>query len=199
VEPQLRAYLGTRKVPVHTAATCSAVKDIITTQVRTVLGTILVKSPRLHQRSCQPHPAKTVSPLAALLLEHIMPELVFLETMWAALVSYGITAPRVREVLPIDEALAPCTIRENVFTVAERPEQALGDEQWSFIDRCPAEWSRLPLPNCLLTGGSMGLCPGAAERRVVRGDRRHESVGLQAGRRVAKARLQFVVCVRSDL
>jgi hypothetical protein len=75
-----------------------------------------------------------------LLPEHITPELLFLETKWAALVSYGITADLLHEVLPIDEALAPCTIREHVFTVAERLEQQLGKEQWSFIDSCPAEW-----------------------------------------------------------
>jgi hypothetical protein len=60
------------------------------------------------------------------------------------------------EVLPIDEALAPCTIREHVFTVAERLEQQLGEEQWSFIDSCPAEWSRLPMPNGPLTVGIDG-------------------------------------------
>jgi hypothetical protein len=59
-------------------------------------------------------------------------------------------------VLPIDDALAPCSIREPVFTVAERLEQALGDEQWSFIDSCPAEWSRLPMPNGPLTVGIDG-------------------------------------------
>jgi hypothetical protein len=35
-------------------------------------------------------------------------------------------------------------------------EQALGEEQWSFIDRCPAEWSRLPTPNGPLTVGIDG-------------------------------------------
>jgi hypothetical protein len=127
-----------------------------TTQVRTVFGTISVQSPRLHQCSCQPHPTETFSPLAALLPEHLTPELLFLETKWAALVSYGVTAELLQEVLPIDDTLAPCTIREHVFKVAERLEQALGEEQWSFIDSCPAEWSRLPIPNGPLTVGIDG-------------------------------------------
>ena len=91
-----------------------------------------------------------------LLPEPITPELLFLETKWAALVSYDVTAELLHEVLPIDEALAPCTIREHVFKVAERLEQQLGEEQWSFIDSCPAEWSRLPIPNGPLTVGLNG-------------------------------------------
>jgi hypothetical protein len=63
-----------------------------------------------------------------LLPEHLTPELLFLETKWAALVSYGITAQLLQDVLPIDDTLAPCTIREHVFKVAERLEQELGEE-----------------------------------------------------------------------
>jgi hypothetical protein len=59
-------------------------------------------------------------------------------------------------VLPIDATLAPCPIREHVFTVAERLAQRLGEEQWSFLDSCPAEWSRLPIPNGPLMGGIDG-------------------------------------------
>ena len=54
-----------------------------------------VKSPRLRQCPCQPHAIKTGSPLAELPPEHITPELLFLETKWAALVSYDGTPPRV--------------------------------------------------------------------------------------------------------
>jgi hypothetical protein len=49
-------------------------------------------------------------------------------------VSYGLTAQLIQDVLPIDDALTPCRIREHVLTVAERLEQLLGEEQWSFID-----------------------------------------------------------------
>jgi hypothetical protein len=127
-----------------------------TTQVRTVFGTIPVHSLRLYQGPCQSDGARTFSPLAVLLPEPITPALLFLETKWAAFVSYGVTAPLLHEVLPIDDALAPCTIREHVFTVAERLEQALGEEQWSFIDSGQAEWSRLPIPHGPLTVGIDG-------------------------------------------
>jgi hypothetical protein len=46
--------------------------------------------------------------------------------------------------------------REARATVAERLEQARGEEQWSFIDSCPAEWSRLPMLNGPLTVGIDG-------------------------------------------
>jgi hypothetical protein len=155
VERQMTAYLDTQRPCAHCGnLQCS--KGYHTTQVRTVFGTISVKSPRLHQCSFQPHPTKTFSPLAALLAEHITPELLFLETKWAALVSYGVTAQLLQDVLPIDDALTPCTLREHVFTVAERLEQQLGEEQWSFIDSCPAEWSCLPIPNGPLTVGIDG-------------------------------------------
>jgi hypothetical protein len=92
-----------------------------------------------------------------LLPESMTPELLFLETKWAPfLMAYGVTAQLLHEVLPIDDTLAPCTIREHVFTVAERLEQQLGEEQWSFIDGSPAEWSRLPIPNGPLTVGIDG-------------------------------------------
>jgi hypothetical protein len=155
VEQQMTAYLETQR-PCADCGSHQRSKGYHTMQVRTVFGTISVQSPRLHQCSCQPHPTKTFSPLAALLPEHLTPELLFLETKWAALVSYGVTAELLQDVLPIDDALAPCTIREHVFKVAERLEQALGEEQWSFIDSCSAEWSRLPIPNGPLTVGIDG-------------------------------------------
>jgi hypothetical protein len=125
-------------------------------QLRTLFGTIVVKSPRLRHCACQPQRTKTYSPLAAVLPEHITPEFLFLETKWAALASYGVTVQLLQDVLPIDEPLHAFTIRQHVYKVAERLENALGEEQWSFIDSCPAQWSRLPMPNGPLTVGIDG-------------------------------------------
>lgn len=128
IERQMTAYLATPRLCPHCGAPRHS-NGSHPIQISTVFGAIPVNSPRLHQCPCQPHAIKTCSPLAALLPERITPELLFLETKWAALVSYGVTAQFLHEVLPIDEALAPGTIREHVFTVAERLEQALGEEQ----------------------------------------------------------------------
>jgi len=155
VEQQMTAYLKTQR-PCTRCGHLQHRTGSHPTQVRTVFGTISVQSPRLSQCPCQPHPTETYSPLAALLPEHLTPEWLFLETKWAALVSYGVTAQLLQDVLPIDAARAPCTIREPVFTVAEQLEQALGEEQWSFIESCPAEWRRLPIPNGPLTVGIDG-------------------------------------------
>jgi hypothetical protein len=158
VQQQMTAYLETQRSCAH-CGHWQRSKGYYTTQVRTIFGTIPVHSLRLYQYLCQSDPsdaARTFSPLAVRLPEPITPELLFLETKWAAVVSYGVTAQLLQDVLPIDDALAPCTIREHVFTVAERLEQQLGDEQWSFIDSCPAEWSHLPTPNGPLTVGIDG-------------------------------------------
>jgi hypothetical protein len=141
VEQQMRAFFEAQRPCPHCGQRRRS-KGYHTTQLRTVFGTIPVQSLRLYHCLCQADPSdatKTFSPLAVLLPEPMTPELLFLETKWAALVSYGITTQLLQEVLPIDDALAPCTIREHVFTVAERLEQQLGEEQWSFIDSCPAE------------------------------------------------------------
>jgi hypothetical protein len=155
VQQQLTAYLKTQRPCTHCGHPQRS-KGYHATQVRTVFGTIPIHSLRLYQCPCQSDGARTFSPLTTLLPEHVTPELLFLETKWAALVPYGVTAELLQDVLPIDDTLAPCTIREHVFTVAERLEQQLGEEQWSFIDSCPAEWSRLPIPNGPLTVGIDG-------------------------------------------
>jgi hypothetical protein len=102
---------------------------------------------------CQALETSTFSPLATLFPERTTPELLFLETKWAALVSYGLTSTLLQDVLPLDAPLHAVTIRNHALTVAERLEDALGEEQWSFIDSCPAEWAALPMPNGPITVG----------------------------------------------
>jgi hypothetical protein len=87
------------------------------------------EDPRLCRRQCQSHSTKTCSSLAALLPEHSTPELLLLETTWAALVSYRVTAQLLQDVPPSDEVLHAFTICQHVYTVAQRPEQGLGEEQ----------------------------------------------------------------------
>ncbi len=124
--------------------------------LRTVFGNVALKSPRLRHDACQPHAQKTFSPLAAVLTERTSPELLYLETMFASLIPYGATAKLLREVLPVDEKLNGVTIRNHLFAVAERTEEALGDEQFSFIEGCPRDWERLPTPDGPITVGIDG-------------------------------------------
>ena len=111
------------------------------TVFRTVFATLSVDRPWLYQCGCQAHTTASVSPLATLLPERTTPDLLYLESTWAAFMSYGLTVKLRQDVLPIDEPLEAVTIRHHVLTLAERLEDALGEEPWSFIDRCPAEWA----------------------------------------------------------
>jgi hypothetical protein len=124
--------------------------------VRTVFGQLTVRSPRLHHCACRPHETKTFSPLAELLPNHSLPELLFLETKWASLMSYGMTSKLLQEVLPIDEPLDTFTIRRHVADVAERLERELGEEQFCFIEGCQQDWDQLPPPDGPLTVGIDG-------------------------------------------
>jgi hypothetical protein len=124
--------------------------------LRTVFGRLSVRSARLYQCRCQPHRTKTFSPLAEMLPGHTTPELLFLETKWASLMSYGMTSKLLQEVLPIDEPVSTFTIRQHVADVAERLERELGEEQSCFIDGCQHDWDRLPPPDGPLTVGIEG-------------------------------------------
>jgi hypothetical protein len=61
--------------------------------VRSLFGTLRLGSPRFRHCSCQgPSSAKSFSPLAAVLPDRTLPERLYLESKWASLVSYGVTA-----------------------------------------------------------------------------------------------------------
>lgn len=77
---------------------------------RTLFGNIRLKSPRLYHCQCQEHRTKAFSPLTELLTEHTAPELLYLETKWASLVSYDKTAELLKEVLPIDDKINAASI-----------------------------------------------------------------------------------------
>ena len=124
--------------------------------MRTVFGKITIPSPRFVHCDCQPHEAESFSPLAQALPERTTPELLFLEAKWSALMSYGLTADLLQEALPMDSPLHASTIREHVFNVAQRLEDELGDERWSFVEGCQRDWNKLPAPDGPLTVGIDG-------------------------------------------
>jgi hypothetical protein len=123
---------------------------------RTVFGYLRVKSLRLHHCGCRPHESKTLSPSADLLPEYTTPELLFLETKWASLMSYGMTTQLLEDVLPMDDPLNAFTIRIHVLDVAEQLEKELGEEQHCFIEGCPRDWANLSAPDGPLTVGIDG-------------------------------------------
>jgi hypothetical protein len=162
VESQVSSLLlPKRSCPECGEPRCS--KGNHTLLLRSVFGQLTVKSPRVHHCVCRPHETKTFSPLAELLPNHTLPELLFLETKWASLMSYGMTSKLLQDVLPIDEPVNTFTIRQHVEDVAERLEQEMGDEQLCFVEGCQRSWDELPAPDGPLT---VGIDGGVSKRMV---------------------------------
>lgn len=123
---------------------------------RTLFGDVYLESPRLRRCRCDGAESATFSPLTDLLTEHTSPELLYLQTKWSSLVSYGMTAKMLKDVLPVDEKLNAATVRNHALQIARRSEEEFGEERFSFIDTCPAEWKELPPPDGPMTVGIDG-------------------------------------------
>jgi hypothetical protein len=119
--------------------------------LRTLFGKLTLSSPRLYTCSCQPQERRSWSPVATLFSERSTPELLYQEVRWASLLSYGLTVKFLGDVLPMEHQLSTSNISRHVHQLAERLEGDLGEEQPSFIQRCPAQWYELPEPAAPLT------------------------------------------------
>jgi hypothetical protein len=89
---------------------------------RTPFGKLKVDSPQLSSCPCQSPGPTSVSLLAERLPERTSPELTYLETKFAALVSYGLSRKLLNGVLPIGQCLSVTAIRNQVHRRAERLE-----------------------------------------------------------------------------
>lgn len=160
----LQKIVAEQQVDAHLSETqdCPAcgemrrVKGSHDTVFRTVFGKLTLKSPRWHHCDCQPQKTKTFSPLAKRLPERATPELLYLETKWASLISYGMTARLLKDVLPVDDKLSAMNVKNHLHRIARRSEAMLGEEQTSYIEGCPVQWAELPTPDGPLTVGVDG-------------------------------------------
>ena len=120
-------------------------------------GDVELASPRLLRCPCQSadSPA-TVSPLRDLIPDHVAPERLYLEARWSSLVPYAAAAGLLADVLPMESGANAKTLREHTLRVAERAEAELEEEQFSFIDGCPADWQKLPIPEGRIVVGLDG-------------------------------------------
>jgi hypothetical protein len=123
---------------------------------RTAFGKLSLQSPRYYQCGCIPTSAKSVSPLAEILAERTAPELVYLESKFAGLMSYGLTVSVLSEVLPLGAVISTTGVRRHVHSIADRIEGELGEERLSFIDTCQLDLDKLPEPGPPLTVGLDG-------------------------------------------
>jgi hypothetical protein len=121
-------------------------KEQTTRVLRTLFGTVLLTNPRLYHCRCQTHPTTTFRPLTDLLSASTTPELLFMETKWASLISYGMTARVLKDFLPLDETLNATTIQNHTLAVAQRCEGELEEDQDGVADSCPGDGGPLALP-----------------------------------------------------
>jgi hypothetical protein len=123
----------------------------------TLYGDVHLRSLRLHRCPCQgtEGPA-TTSSLCALIPDHVAPERLYLEARWASLVPYAAAAELLADILPVASGANAATLRQHVLRVAERVETELAEEQSCFIDGCPADWARLPIPEGRIVVGLDG-------------------------------------------
>jgi hypothetical protein len=164
VDEQLAAELAAQ-APCRHCGTPRRHKGSHTIVVRTLFGTLRLASPRWHCCSCQPQPTRTFSPLAATLPERATPELCYLESKLAGLMSCGLTAKILADVLPVGRTLHASEVRRRTQAVAQRLDDELGPEQCSFVEGCPAQWGDLPRPDLPLVVGLDGGYVHSAHQR----------------------------------
>jgi len=185
VDQQVSAYLAEQRACPE-CGTQRRLKEQATGPFHTLFGVVLVPNPRWEQCACQPQPTKTLRPLVQLLPERTSPELLYLETKWASLISYELTTKLLHEVLPLDSKHNPSTVRNHLLRVGQRVEQRLGDEQAMFIDGCPAEHAQLPIPDGPLSVGLDGAIVRA--RRGAEGDKTGNLFEIIAGKSILSFR-----------
>ena len=121
---------------------------------RSLFGKLWILSPRLYHCPCRFEKNRSFSPLAAHLPERTAPELHYLQSKWASLMSYGLTVDLLAEVLPMQTN--PQTILLKTHEVAERIENELGNEELMLVEGVPREWEELPEPEGRMTVGIDG-------------------------------------------
>jgi hypothetical protein len=89
---------------------------------RTPFGTLRFANERVRVCPCTLSRTVSVSPLAELLSERVSPEMLYLATKFASLVSYGLTVRLMDEVLPLDRPIGAERVRRHLFRVAEAHE-----------------------------------------------------------------------------
>lgn len=130
-------------------------KGYHTIQYRTLFGIVSIPSLRVYRCDCEDSSTKTVSLLTSWLPEHNSPELQYIETKWASLMSYGLTTDLLKDLLPVSESLNASTVRHHLHAVAERQEKELKDKP-EHLSGSPYEWGQLPKPGKPMTVGIDG-------------------------------------------
>ncbi|MBL4868327.1 MAG: hypothetical protein JKY67_18325 [Pseudomonadales bacterium] len=102
-------------------------------QYRTLFGIVVIESPRLYHCDCDEQSKGTFSLLKQWLPEHISPELKYIETKWASLMSYGMTADLLKDILPVSSTLNASTVKNHLESVACKMEKELKEKPAVYI------------------------------------------------------------------
>lgn len=121
------------------------IKGCQTIQYRTLFGVIPVLGHRVYRCNCEQDKTKTVSLLNDWVSEHTHPELKYIETKWASLMSYGLTSDLLKDILPVGERHNASTVRNHLCHVAKRQEAELAEKP-DYLSGCPRDWGMLPKP-----------------------------------------------------
>lgn len=124
-------------------------KDRRPIMMRTAFGEQRVAAERFRRCGCggDAGPGATVTPLAALLPERTTPELLYLETRWASLVSFGLAARMLGELLPLNRPIQAERVRRHLHAVAECEEAELGPEEGYYFDGCQRDLFDMEQPD----------------------------------------------------
>ena len=123
---------------------------------RTAFGHVPLASPRFYRCRCHPADSRTFSPLAELFTEHTAPELLYLESRWASLISFGMTTALLKDVLPVAGTTNPETVRQHLHRVAARQDTDLGTGEPGLRDDEPAADQPSPIPREAVIAGIDG-------------------------------------------
>lgn len=164
VAEQVAQYLGQFKTCTHCGAARTR-KGLHGIVYRTLFGKLRLNSPRLYDCACQNHGRRSTSPLSELLTSHCAPELTYLQTKFASLMSYGLSVDLLSEVLPLANEINHTSMRRQLHSVAQRLEEELGEEKSQFIDGCANDWEKLPPPGPPFTVGLDGGYVHASDQK----------------------------------
>ena len=159
---ELQAAVVAEQVAAHEAAarrclacgTDRGIKGHHSLTCRTAFGTLPLTATRLRRCRCAADRVAgdraSFSPLADLLPGRTTPELLYLETRWGALVSYGLAARMLGDVLLMDRPVSPERVRRHLHAVAAGEEAVMGEEPDGAVrawSGCQRDLDEMPPPD----------------------------------------------------
>ena len=131
------------------------IKGYHSLQYRTLFGIVNIPSVRLFHCQCDQSTERTFSPLNQWLSDKNSPELQYIETKWASLISYQLTAKMLQDILPVGPTQNASTVRNHLQKIAKHKEKELENKP-EYISGCPRDWGELPKPGKPITVGIDG-------------------------------------------